>query len=109
MAHAACPLDVASPFGRKPPALRSSLLYVLLCRYNTLLADDVGLHLELLPLLAGFFTYKAGVLGRSCLALFRQMAGKEDPIDAAVIQGATSSAAPPADIDAIVDRQVRTL
>jgi hypothetical protein len=28
--------------------------------------------------LAGFFTYKAGVMGRSSLALFRQLRGKGD-------------------------------
>jgi hypothetical protein len=32
--------------------------------------------LEVLPVLAGFFTYKVGVVGSSSVALFRQLSSK---------------------------------
>lgn len=46
-------------------------------RYNTLYAESLGLQLQLLPMLAGFFTYKAGVLGRSSIALFDELSGRK--------------------------------
>jgi hypothetical protein len=55
-----------------------SLSDALLCRYNLLYADDVGLRLQLLPMLAGFFTYKAGVVGRTALSLVRELRGEDD-------------------------------
>ena len=33
-------------------------------------ADEVGLHLQLLPVLLGFFTYKGAVIARGALDLF---------------------------------------
>ena len=39
------------------------------CRWNTLKADEVGLHLQLLPVLLGFFTYKGAVIARGALDL----------------------------------------
>lgn len=45
----------------------------------------MNLTLQLLPMLAGFFTYKAGVLGRSSVALYRELSGKgEDSAPRAV-------------------------
>ena len=38
-------------------------------RYNTLLSESSGLHLELLPMLVGFFTYKGAVVGKQGLEL----------------------------------------
>jgi len=49
-------------------ALTSILL--LSRRWNTLKADEVGLHLQLLPVLLGFFTYKGAVIARGALDLF---------------------------------------
>lgn len=34
-------------------------------------ADKVHLHLELLPMLVGFFTYKIAIVGRQSLQVFR--------------------------------------
>ena len=42
-------------------------------RYNTLLAADTGLTLQLLPMLVGFFTYKGAVVARQSLALFSEL------------------------------------
>ncbi len=45
-----------------------------LCRrYNTLVADETGLTLQLLPMLLGFFTYKGAVVARQSLALFNDL------------------------------------
>jgi hypothetical protein len=42
-------------------------------RYNTLLAGTTGITLSLLPMLAGFFTYKGAVVGRQSVALFNEL------------------------------------
>ena len=44
-------------------------------RWNLLYADEYGLALELLPMLAGFFTYKLAVIARQGLELFAEMSG----------------------------------
>lgn len=44
-------------------------------RYNTLVAEETGLALQLAPMLVGFFTYKGAVLARQSLALFAELAG----------------------------------
>jgi ATP synthase protein I len=38
-------------------------------RYNTLVSESSGLHLELLPMLVGFFTYKVAVVAKQGLEL----------------------------------------
>jgi ATP synthase protein I len=38
-------------------------------RYNTLIAEDTGLYLSLLPMLVGFFTYKVALVGKQGLDL----------------------------------------
>ncbi|KAL4427151.1 hypothetical protein ABPG77_001155 [Micractinium sp. CCAP 211/92] len=43
-------------------------------RYNTLVADQTGLTLELLPMLLGFFTYKGAVFAKQSLELFGELA-----------------------------------
>ena len=35
-----------------------------MCRWNTLAADNVGVHLQLMPMLLGFLTYKGAVIAR---------------------------------------------
>jgi len=50
-------------------------------RWNTLYAGEVGLALELLPMLAGFFTFKLAVISRQGLELLSELsagAGKEE-------------------------------
>ena len=42
--------------------------------YNTLVAEETGLTLQLLPILLGFFTYKGAVLAKQSLALFAELA-----------------------------------
>ncbi len=44
-----------------------------MCRWNFLAAAETGLTLQLLPMLAGFFTYKLAVLGRQGLAVYQEM------------------------------------
>lgn len=43
-------------------------------RYNTLVAEQTGLTLELLPMLLGFFTYKGAVIAKQSLVLFGELA-----------------------------------
>jgi hypothetical protein len=47
-----------------------------MCRYNVLYADQMEFRLQLLPMLIGFFTYKAGVLGRGLVAVFGELTGR---------------------------------
>ena len=65
--------------GCSAPGLPSALhLLCALCalrRYNTMLADETGLTLTLLPMLLGFFTYKGAVLAKQSLVLFGELAG----------------------------------
>ncbi|KAI8114540.1 hypothetical protein M9434_002662 [Picochlorum sp. BPE23] len=50
-------------------------------RYNTLVAEQSGLYLQLLPMLAGFFTYKGAVIARQSKALFDEYTGKTQQWD----------------------------
>lgn len=43
-------------------------------RYEFLFADKVGHHAQLLPMLVGFFTYKAAVVGKQAATLFGDLA-----------------------------------
>ena len=42
-------------------------------RWNELKAADVGLVLQFVPLVLGFFTYKAAMVGRGGLNLFSEI------------------------------------
>lgn len=44
------------------------------CRWNTLAAEDTGITLQLLPMLLGFFTYKAAVIAQGALSLLENLA-----------------------------------
>ena len=48
------------------------------CRWNTLAAPDVGLTLQLLPMLLGFFTYKAAVIAKTGLSLLESMSKESE-------------------------------
>ncbi len=48
------------------------------CRWNTLAAHDVGITLQLLPMLLGFFTYKAAVIAKTGLSLLDSIAKGAD-------------------------------
>eukprot|EP00892_Ulva_mutabilis_P010928 jgi/Ulvmu1/8207/UM041_0016.1 len=61
----------------QPRFLIPVILVLVFNRYNTLYAESVGLQLQLLPMLAGFFTYKIAVLGKNSLALFEEISGKK--------------------------------
>jgi len=63
----------------QPRLLIPMILVLLYNRYNLLAADSVGIHLELLPMLLGFFTYKAGVLSQGTVALFRELSASGKP------------------------------
>ncbi len=45
-------------------------------RYNMLVAEQSGLYLQLLPMLAGFFTYKGAVIARQSKALLDEVTGQ---------------------------------
>ncbi len=42
-------------------------------RFNTLAADEVGVTLQLLPMLVGFFTYKGAVVVKTSVSLWDEM------------------------------------
>lgn len=46
-------------------------------RYNTLVAEETGLYLSLLPMLVGFFTYKIAVVGKQGLDLADDIFGRK--------------------------------
>jgi len=48
-------------------------------RWNTLAADSAGLHLELMPMLLGFLTYKGAVLAKGAQDLFADLSGSSRP------------------------------
>lgn len=52
-----------------------SLLTHAGCRWNTVVAPQVGASAQLLPMLVGFFTYKAAILGRGGLDLLDDLTG----------------------------------
>ena len=58
--------------------LHSQKLILDLCRWNTLAAHDVGITLQLLPMLLGFFTYKAAVIAKTGLSLLDSMSKGSD-------------------------------
>ena len=64
------------------------LIGVCCCRWNTLAAHDVGLTLQLLPMLLGFFTYKAAVIAKTGLSLLESISKESS-------KAATSDASQP--------------
>lgn len=46
-------------------------------RYNTMIAEDTGLYLSLLPMLVGFFTYKVALVGKQGLDLADEIFERE--------------------------------
>lgn len=63
-------------------------------RWNTLAAPDVGLTLQLLPMLLGFFTYKAAVITKTGLSLLESMSKESEQITdqtAAPAEGSNST------------------
>lgn len=60
--------------GGGPRLVIPVILALVYNRYNTLVAESSGIHLDLLPMLVGFFTYKGAVIGRQSLALFDDLA-----------------------------------
>ena len=62
-------------------------------RWNTLAAPDVGLTLQLLPMLLGFFTYKAAVITKTGLSLLESMSKESEKAtdQAAPAQGSNSA------------------
>lgn len=61
------------------------------CRWNTLAAPDVGLTLQLLPMLLGFFTYKVAVITKTGLSLLETMSkGPESTPEKAAAEGSNS-------------------
>lgn len=59
----------------QPRLLIPVILALSFNRWNQLYANQVGVHLELLPQLLGFFTYKFAMLGRQGLELLTQKTG----------------------------------
>ena len=52
----------------------------LMRRWNTLKAEEVGLMLQLLPMLLGFFTYKGAVIARGGIDVFAGLAAGQQPV-----------------------------
>jgi ATP synthase protein I len=72
--------------GAQPRLLIPVILVLASTKWNKSYADTYGYHLELIPMLLGFFTYKFAVIGRQSLQLMtdftadmqRQRAGRQD-------------------------------
>jgi len=47
-------------------------------RYNSLVADETGVTLSLLPMLVGFFTYKVAVVGKQGIDLADDIFGRKE-------------------------------
>ena len=65
-----------------PPMFLAFALKQLLphdCRWNTLAAHDVGITLQLMPMLLGFFTYKAAVIAKTGLSLLDSISKGSNP------------------------------
>ena len=56
-----------------PRLLIPVILALTYNRYNTLVAESSGIYLQLLPMLAGFFTYKGAVVARQSVSLFEEL------------------------------------
>ncbi|CAD7704835.1 unnamed protein product [Ostreobium quekettii] len=57
----------------QPRLLVPVVLVMVYNRWNTLAATNVGVSLELLPMLVGFFTYKGAMVGKQSLQLFSNL------------------------------------
>lgn len=68
--------------GGGPRLLIPVILALAYNRYNTLVAESSGIYLQLLPMLAGFFTYKGAVVARQSVSLFEELTKgyKEDNV-----------------------------
>ena len=58
-----------------------SIMYAAERRWNTLAADRTGLTLQLLPVLIGFFTYKAALVARQSVMLLDELSGKRPVVN----------------------------
>ena len=47
------------------------------CRWNLLATDKTGITLQLLPMLLGFFTYKAAVIAQAGLSVLENLSSSE--------------------------------
>ena len=56
------------------------LLYVY-NRYNSLVAEETGVTVSLLPMLVGFFTYKVAVVGKQGIDLADDIFGRNERED----------------------------
>lgn len=59
---------------------------MFICRWNLLAVDKTGITLQLLPMLLGFFTYKAAVIAQTGLSVLESLSSTEQtatPEDAA--------------------------
>eukprot|EP00890_Picochlorum_soloecismus_P000866 jgi/Picsp_1/1780/NSC_05251-R1_atp synthase protein i len=59
--------------GGGPRLLIPIILALTYNRYNILVAESSGIYLQLLPILAGFFTYKGAVVARQSVSLFEEL------------------------------------
>lgn len=73
----------------QPRLLIPVVLVLAFNRWNELKAEEVGLHLQLLPMLLGFFTYKASVIAKNFTVLARELT---DSIGASNASSSSSSA-----------------
>lgn len=81
--------------GVQPPRLLIPFIMAMAYnRWNTLAADNVGVTLQLMPMLLGFLTYKGAVIARGALDLFADLSGSNDSQAAQAAAEAAGEAAP---------------
>ena len=79
----------AGSLAGQPRLLIPIILALSYNRWNTLASEEVGVTLQLLPMLVGFFTYKGAVVVKTSVSLWDEMTAplrnEAEEVDKAVV------------------------